>query len=329
MPGPPLIVVGASAGGIESLRNLLPRLPRDLPAAVAIVLHRPPVEEDERLPHVLQGGCALPVAHARRGDPIVGGRVYVAPSALHLSVEDGRFELHAGPVENNSRPAIDVLFRTAARTHRRRAAGVILSGMLDDGTAGLAAIVAQGGRAFVQDPKEALFADMPRNAIANVNVDAVLPIADLATALAGFAAMAEHMPEQPEAPPEPSEVTRLACPACGGVLNRIETNGFEHFRCRVGHAYSPRSLMKDQEDALEGALWSALRALEERAELSLRLERRMRLRGYQSSADRFSEQHALAHRRAAIVREVLSDAFEVSDRTPPVGEQPDGKVESS
>lgn len=184
MPGSPLIVIGASAGGIEALHRLLPALPETLRAAVAIVVHRMATADDERLPRALAIGARLPVMHAADGDHVVPGRVVVAPAGVHLLVDDGRLWLSAGPRENSSRPSIDVLFRSAARAAGPRVVGVLLSGTLYDGVAGLAAIRQHGGRVIVQDPDDAVFAHLPRSAIESVAVDAILPAARIGTVLA-------------------------------------------------------------------------------------------------------------------------------------------------
>jgi two-component system, chemotaxis family, protein-glutamate methylesterase/glutaminase len=186
MPDARLIAVGASAGGIEALRLLLPNLPVGFPAAVAIVLHRLPVEGDARLARVLGINAKLPVSRVSDADAIEPGRIYVSPPGVHLIVENDRFRLGAGPRENGTCPSIDVLFRSVAAAYGNRAAGVVLSGLLDDGTAGLAAIKAAGGFAVVQDPLEAVFGGMPRSAIENVAVDAIAPAAEIANALIEF-----------------------------------------------------------------------------------------------------------------------------------------------
>ncbi len=183
----PLIAIGASAGGIEALRKLGPTLPSDLAAAVAIVLHRLPVEEDERLPRVLGAGLTLPASHAKDGETIRPGHIYIAPANVHLVVEDNRFGLESGPYENGNRPAIDVFFRSAAHSKGPAVAGVVLSGALDDGAAGLAAIKAHGGLAIVQDPREASFNGMPLSAIRNVEVDAIAKVGEMAPLLVDFA----------------------------------------------------------------------------------------------------------------------------------------------
>lgn len=187
MPGSPLIVIGASAGGIEALRQLIPGLPETLAAAVAVVVHRTVAANDERLARVLSIGAELPVMQAADGDRIVPGRIYVAPAGVYLAVGRGRFPLSAAPREDGSRKSIDVLFLTAAEALGPSVTGVLLSGLLHDGVAGLLAIHRQGGRVIVQDPADAMYPDMPRNALAALDADAVLPAARIGRALAELA----------------------------------------------------------------------------------------------------------------------------------------------
>lgn len=186
MPVPRLVVVGASAGGVEALCRLLALLPADLPAAVLVVMHMAPAAPSV-LPRIFARAGALPVEEAIHGMPIEAGRVYVAPGDQHLVVDGDSLALEHGPRENGHRPALDPLFRSAAREHGPRVAGVVLSGNLSDGTHGLAQVAGHGGLTLVQDPAEALFDGMPRSAIAEVRVDLVLPIAGLAAAIERFA----------------------------------------------------------------------------------------------------------------------------------------------
>jgi len=180
MPRSPLIVIGGSAGGVQALQVLLPNFPAELPAAVAIVLHRLASEDSERLPHLLSRHMHLDIGNARNGETVRAGKVFLALPDLHLEIVEDTFRLTAGPREHNSRPSIDVLFRTAAAGHGRKVVGIVLSGALDDGTAGLAAIKSAGGYAIVQEPSEAMYPSMPRHAIANVGVDVVCPVGEIA-----------------------------------------------------------------------------------------------------------------------------------------------------
>lgn len=275
------------------------------------------------LPDILNRCGPLPAMHPKDGQPIEAGRIYVAPPDHHLLVQEGRISLTRGPAENNHRPAVDTLFRVAARAYGPRVVGVILSGTLDDGTAGLQAIKMRGGLALVQDPKEAMFAGMPQSAIENVAVDAVQPLAALTTTvvrLAGTAAQ-EGFPVPPELEEDVAvsemrldtlegraegKPSGFSCPDCHGVLWEISEGDLIRFRCRVGRAFSPESLFASQSSGLEEALWIALRALEESAALAERLQSRSSERGHNLSAQRFAEQARDARTRAGIIHDALT-----------------------
>jgi two-component system chemotaxis response regulator CheB len=174
-----LVVVGASAGGLEALRQLAAGLPADLPASVLVVLHIPPTGASV-LPGILDRAGPLPATHAKDGSPLEHGRIYVAPPDFHLLVDDRTLRLEHGPAEHGHRPAVDPLFRSAARVYGERVVGVVLSGALDDGALGLAAVKAGGGVAVAQDPEDAMYPSMPRNAIDRGGADHVVVAADLA-----------------------------------------------------------------------------------------------------------------------------------------------------
>ncbi|HYR19815.1 MAG TPA: chemotaxis protein CheB [Myxococcales bacterium] len=318
-----IIVVGASAGGVEALRDLVRGLPSDLPAAVLVVLHVSP-DHKSILPRILTGAGPLPAEHAEDGEPLEPGRIYVAPPDRHLVVDHWVVRLTRSPPEGGHRPAIDTLFRTAARFHGARVVGVILSGALDDGTAGLVAVKQRGGVSVVQDPDEALCADMPRSALSNVKVDHCLPTAQIAALLDKLAheEVEVHSPVPPlleqetdialerrrEGEPPPGNPSELACPACGGVLNEVHDGHLLRFRCRVGHAYGLASLGAEQQDRLEAALWAAMRALEDQASLHHRLAKRAHDHGHPRSAAHFDRRGNAAREHAKNVREVLNRA---------------------
>jgi two-component system, chemotaxis family, protein-glutamate methylesterase/glutaminase len=178
MAGRDIIVIGASAGGVEVLSELCKNLPPELPAAVFIVWHMPATSTGI-FPRMLERTSALPVENAVDGEPLVPGRIYTAPPDHHLLLEDGRVRLTHGPKENRFRPAVDPLFRSAAYSYGPRVIGLVLSGALDDGTSGLWMIKDRGGVAMVQDPVDALVPDMPRNALHNVEVDYVVPVSEM------------------------------------------------------------------------------------------------------------------------------------------------------
>jgi two-component system chemotaxis response regulator CheB len=322
MPDRDIVVVGASAGGVEALTSLVGSLPGDLPASLFVILHVP-ATGSSALPDILTRHGPLPASHAKDGEPLEQRRIYVAPPDHHLLLRAGHVHLSRGPRENGHRPAVDPLFRSAAWEHAARVVGVVLSGALDDGTAGLLAIKSRGGVAIVQQPEEALYPGMPLNAIEHVHVDHVLPATAIADALTRLAAEPAMQPASP-APSDmklevdverfsmealksgnPGRPSAFSCPDCNGVLWEIQDGGLVRFRCRVGHAWSPESLITQQSEALEAALWVALRSLEERAALARRLAEPARRRGHRITATRWQEQAQEAQQAARLVRQLL------------------------
>jgi two-component system chemotaxis response regulator CheB len=330
-----IVVVGASAGGVEALVALVRDLPPDLPAALFVVLHVPPYGESH-LPAILTHHGPLPAAHATHGAAITPGRIYVAPPDHHLLVRDGHVELTHGPRENASRPAVDALFRTAARAYGPRVVGVVLSGALGDGSAGLMAIAARGGVTVVQDPAEALFEGMPRTALRYVRVDHVLPVRQI-PALVGRLArepaaekgvptmsdMEETMPHlvhrdltAQERNERSGETTVYTCPECGGTLWQVEHQGLAQFNCHVGHAYAPEALLGQMSEEVEAALWRCVRLLVEKATLTRQLAGRLQAAGQQDQAARVAEQAHLDDRQGQLIRTMLLEA------TPQPGSRP-------
>jgi two-component system, chemotaxis family, protein-glutamate methylesterase/glutaminase len=284
-----IVVIGCSVGGVEALQRLVGPLPREFPAALFVVLHLAP-ESTSVLPEILTRAGSLPAAHPRDGEAIRTGRIYVAPPDNHLLIEDGKVRLRRGPRENRHRPAIDPLFRSAARWYGSRVIGVVLTGSLDDGTAGLLAIKKRRGIAVVQDPADAFCREMPRSALETVEVDYVAPLARIPQLLeelvpvevAGNGAgkssrlkketdIAELDMDAIEDENRPGVPSSFGCPECGGVLWEMDGEEMLRFRCRVGHAYTAGSLRVEQTEAVEGALWAAMRALEEGASLARRM----------------------------------------------------------
>ncbi len=283
-----LVVIGASAGGVAPLREIVAGLPSDFPASVMVVLHLSR-EQPSMLADLLDRGGPLAASFAEEGEPIEPGRIYVAPADKHLMVEDEQLSVVYGPTENRHRPSVDVLFRSAARWYGPRVVGVVLSGALDDGTAGLVAIKIRGGVTVVQDPVEAFMSDMPRNALRYLEIDHVLPAAEIAPLLirltrerarpgepasddmAKETEIVELDPKVLEDGDKPGRNSVFSCPDCNGVLWEIEEGNLLRFRCRVGHAYSPESMVAAHSDSLERALFTALRILEERMALRKRM----------------------------------------------------------
>jgi two-component system, chemotaxis family, protein-glutamate methylesterase/glutaminase len=311
-----IVVIGASAGGVQALCEVMDGLPPNLPAAVFVVLHLAP-HGHSALPAILSRLGCLPASHPADGEEIRPGRIYVAPPDRHLEVEDSHIQLSRKASENGHRPAVDVLFRTAARSFGPRVVGVVLTGNLDDGTAGLAMIKRCGGKAVVQDPKDADYPSMPESAIANVAVDHVLPLGDIAAMIRRLVyeppTPEDYRPEEPDAMSEREEddgsltgtPSALTCPACGGSLFEKPGEKILHFRCRTGHAYSPESLAAEQTGTLDAALWAALRSLEEAAALARRMEKRAREHDNLAAAQRYQQRAREAEQHAVLLRSML------------------------
>jgi two-component system chemotaxis response regulator CheB len=322
-----VVVIGASAGGLQALSAVLRPLPQDLRAGVLVAMHGAP-HGSGVLAEILARTTALPVAFARNGDPIEPGRVYVARPDCHLIVTPGGLGVVHGPRENGFRPAIDPLFRTAARELGPRVIGVILSGALADGTFGLSVIKHHGGVAIVQDPEDAIIASMPLNAIRYVNVDRVLPAAEIGGAIEQLTSVDQEPEGDVEMPRRKDELepqllseetnvaamqerfgppSALTCPDCGGALWEVQDGRVVRYQCHVGHQYAPDNLEDSQRDVIDGALWSAVRVLEEHAALKLRMAERAAAGGLMTVSQGFAEGARDAHEQAQRIRTVLFD----------------------
>lgn len=322
-----IVVIGASAGGLEALKTILGAIPEDLDAAIFIVLHTAN-HSGSLLPAILSRVSKLPVSHPKDWERFERGRVYIAPPGNHMLVDDGVLRVIAGPRENLHCPAIDPLFRSAAVAYGPRVTGVILTGMLDDGTSGLTVVAANGGETIVEDPQTAMFSAMPASALEHVPNAHVTPLSELLPTLlhvisrrldpatrptrkAFFEAAKEtriaelDMVEISKDEVGPGQPSPFACPDCGGVLWEIEQNNFLRFRCRVGHAFTARYLGVEQRHAVETALWEALRALEESASLYKRMADRAEASKNDLTASSYQERAANTESNSRILREFL------------------------
>ena len=328
MPKRDIIVIGGSAGALDALMQIVSKLPHDLAASVFVVIHLSPARES-LLPGILTRAGRLPASSPVDGEAIEQGHIYVAPPDLHLLLENRHINVLHGPKENRARPAIDPLFRSAALSYGPRVISVVLSGSLDDGTAGLRAIKKSGGVTIVQDPSEAIYPGMPQSAIANNSIDHILPAAEIAPLLRRL--IEEEAPEKgaPETVSENlrkeveiskqefasddmikavSEMGRLSmftCPECQGTLWEMKDGELLRYRCHVGHAFSGDSLDAEQGEKLEAALWSALRALEERGALSRRLAKQARERQRDRVAQQFEKRAEEANEHVESIRQIL------------------------
>jgi two-component system chemotaxis response regulator CheB len=334
-----IIVIGASAGGVEALTRLARDLPSDIDAALFVTIHFPP-DSTSALGRILTRAGPLNAVHATDGQPIESRNIYLAPPDHHLLIFRNGLRLYRGPRENGNRPAVDPMFRSAALAYGPRVIGVVLSGNLDDGTSGLLAIKRRGGTAVVQEPDDAMFPSMPQSAIDHVAVDHVVRLEDLGGLLAELAIRptqeeeivpADDAKKETEytevdlariedAADHPGVLAPFGCPDCGGTLWELRDGQLVRFRCRVGHAWTSEALLSSQSETLDAALWTALRALEESAALSQQLADRSRRRGNSRLAERFADNAQLATRRAETIRDVLllasSDPRNVPERAP-------------
>jgi two-component system chemotaxis response regulator CheB len=316
-----LVVIGASAGGIDAVRAILAALPRELPASVCVVLHTS-ADSPGILDRIFAGVGTLRAVAVEGTERMRPGTIYVPPPDHHLVVAPSTVSATRGPRENRFRPAIDPLFRSAAQAYGPRVIGVILTGGLDDGTAGLWAVKRMGGVAVVQDPDDALVPSMPRSALAHVAVDHCAPLADIASLITRLAT--EDIAEQggytvPEtmktevkiANEEQSleagveqlgEPSTYACPECHGVLLAMKEGDRVRFRCHTGHAYSSESLITEFDDAIDAALWNAVRALQEKVILIRSLAEHAREKHDAGLAEALLERAHDAYRKSEQVR---------------------------
>ncbi|PWC87201.1 chemotaxis protein CheB [Azospirillum sp. TSH100] len=319
-----IIVIGASAGGLTALTRLFGGMPKQCAPTVFVVLHITP-NAHSVLPQLLDRIGWLPAFHPTDGEPIRPGHIHVAPPDHHLLVHRDRVLIRRGPRENRTRPAVDPLFRSAGVAFGSRVVGVVLSGTLDDGTSGLRAIRRCGGIGVVQEPDDAEWPGMPQSAINRGEADHVLPLDRMPALLSRLAAE-----PAPPSPPVPFDIvteariaeqefttvsddtqtvgkpTTLSCPECGGGLSEIHDGPVLRFRCQVGHAYSPDAMEAAQAEAMENALWVALRTHEDRVELFRRLGDHARERGQPRLAATWDKQMQEARRNAELLRAVLS-----------------------
>jgi two-component system chemotaxis response regulator CheB len=317
-----IVAVGSSLGGVDATGQLLAALPADFPAAILVVLHVG-ANGKNLLADIFSSRSRLPIHTAKEGMRITRGCVYVAPADHHLIVVDEIVRLGHGPRENMSRPAIDPTFRSVALTYGPRAIGVILTGLLNDGSAGLADIKRCGGIAVVQNPREAVAADMPLGALAATEVDYRTSLSELPELLLTLVAQ----PAESKQPPPPdiaievdialggtsdadvikrvADPTTYSCPTCGGVLSEMRRRPPLRFRCQVGHAFTAETLMSSKEGSADEAMRLALRVLDERAHLSAQIARDARTHGRVAAARAHDSTAEQARESARVIREAM------------------------
>lgn len=320
-----VVAIGASAGGVEALRSFFRELEVGLDAAFVVVLHIP-AHSPSQLHDVIQTHTPLKVCRAENNQPLQAGHVYVAPSDLHLMVQGDLIRLTRGRKESRARPSIDVLLRSVAVSQGSSAVGIILSGMLDDGTAGLWAIKDHGGFALVQDPGEAMYPSMPESAANHVAVDFIGKIAALAQEVTRIvsttaapapagAGSSRHGTENKIANEGNAlqlgvmtmgEVSQYTCPDCHGVLVQIEEGSIVRFRCHTGHAFSLLTLLAEVSEAIDKGLWATLRSLEERVMLLRQLDQLAKASG-KTATGNYAERATETEERIKPLRHLVLD----------------------
>lgn len=329
-----IVVIGASAGGVEALQRLCATLPADFPATVFVVQHLSPSARS-LLPMLLGRAGALPASSPEDGEEIKRGRIYVGAPDLHMLLRPGRVLMRRGPHENRTRPAVNALFRSAALAYGGRVIGVVLTGLLDDGTEGLIAIKAAGGLSVIQDPKDAEWPSMPQNALKRDHVDYAVRLDELGELLTRL--VREQASDGIPLPPEyaiedrmaaqeisvmqddivtPGEPSHISCPDCGGVLNQIEVEHEPRFRCQVGHAFTPLGLAAAQSDELERALSVAARTHRDRVRLFTQMRDSAQARGLEHAEARWIQ----ASRESEDMVLILEKAMATLSRRPIEGE---------
>lgn len=323
MPTKDIVVIGTSAGGVEALQRLSAALPADFPAAIFITQHLSPSSRSV-LPQLLDRAGPLPALSPRDGDAIEAGRIYVAAPDHHMLLRPGKILMRRGPYENRTRPAVNALFRSAAIAYGGRVIGVVLTGLLDDGTDGLIAIKAAGGLSVIQDPSDAEWPSMPQNALKRDHVDHKVPLSGLADLLGNL--IREEAGDSIPLPQEyvvedrmaardfaimetdiitPGNPSHIGCPDCGGVLNQIKVEDELRFRCQIGHAFTPLGLASAQNDELERALAVAARTHRDRIRLFGQMRDSAEARSLPNAVRRWNE----ASREATEMIEVLEQAI--------------------
>lgn len=325
-----LVVIGASAGGLPPLTALAAGLPADFPAAICIVMHIP-AYAPSYLAEILNRAGPLPASQPANGDPILPGQIYCASPDHHLLIENGQFSVTKGPKENRVRPAVDALFRSAAYSEGANVIGVVLSGLLDDGTSGLWTIKHFGGVAVVQDLQEAEYDSMPLSALNQVEVDHSVRAADLADLLTRLSAESPHtFPEVNVTADDRrrvgievsiassahafrkgvmdfGKVTPQTCPECGGVLVELREGGFTRYRCHTGHAYTGDTLLVSVTEDIEDKLWQTMRALEEASMLLENTGRDFAAAGNARLAQEYSRKAAEMEARTRLIFQDIVD----------------------
>lgn len=332
-----IIVIGASAGGVYVLKELVAALPADLKASIFVVLHVSP-HSSSYLPEILTDAGSLKAVHPIDGEIIQPGYIYVAPPDHHILVEFDQVLVKRGPKENRFRPSIDALFRSVAYTYGSRVIGVVLTGMLDDGTSGMWAIKRLGGTTVVQEPDDAPYSSMPDSVLAYVDVDYCVPVKELAPLLVQLSR--ETVMDKPDFTSDEQqrmetevniaaqenafemgilsmgELTALTCPECNGALISIKEGKLIRYRCHTGHAFTASSLLAETTKVVEESFWKAIRSLEETVILLEQSAKQFAEGGNQVAADQFYQKAQETRQRAKVTHEFAFQQQKFSGDSP-------------
>jgi two-component system chemotaxis response regulator CheB len=321
-----VIVIGASAGGVEALIELVKTLPENFENSIFIVQHTSPYSKSN-LPGILARHTHLQVDHAIDGEKIKTGKIYIAPPDHHLLLDEEHVSVKKGPKENRFRPSIDALFRSAAYFYRDNVIGIVLSGMLNDGTSGLWTIKRFGGIGIIQDPQDALFSDMPENALEFVSVDFIVPVNKMAALLTKLAEQKKSVDADVTAEEmnllktevviarqdnafemgimNMGKLSPFTCPECHGALISLEEGKTVRYRCHTGHAFSASTLLAGVTTTVEETLWNAMRALEETTMLLEEIGRQYKEVGNKDAAKKFLQKAEHTRQRARMMHETV------------------------
>lgn len=322
-----IIVIGASAGGVEALVSLVKSLPQDLNASIFVVLHLSPFSSSN-LPHILSKAGSLPAVHPKDGEKIERGKIYIAPPDHHLLLErGGKIAVSKGPKENRFRPSVDALFRSAALLYGPRVIGIVLSGVLDDGTSGMWNIKRNGGLAMVQQPDEAMFPSMPENVMQHVAVDHISPTDAMGAVLSRL--ITEKAGKRPDLTKEEMELLKLeviiatrdnafelgildmgelttfACPECKGALVSLGEGQMMRFRCHTGHAFTSSTLLAGITLQVEEKLWEAMQAMEATTMLLHQISNHYQSLGNAASAKAFKQRSVDISNKARVIHDSI------------------------
>ena len=321
-----IIVIGASAGGVNALIAFVKTLPANFDASIFVVLHVHP-STPSNLPNILTNFGPLEASHGVDGEKIKSKHIYIAPPDHHLLLEEGHILVRKGPKENRFRPSIDALFRSAAYSYGARVIGIVLSGMLNDGTSGMWSVKHMGGLCIVQDPKDAVHESMPLNVLNEVEVDYTVPVAKMGMLLEELVnknapKMREITPEQMELMKmevviasndnafelgilNKGELTPFTCPECHGALIGLREGTIVRYRCHTGHAFTASTLLLGVTESIEEQLWSTMRTCEEAVMLLESIAENFRKAGNETAAAEFLKKAEESRKRSRVLHKMV------------------------